>query len=480
MIKNFIWTATEKFGSQLINLIVQLILARILAPEAFGLIGLIQVFISISQVLVEGGLGNFIIQRKELSENDISTSFSINVGIALISFIVIFIIAPVVGEFYDQPILINLLRTYSIVFLLQSTYIINQSLAIRNLNFRKVALVSLSSSIVSALFSLIISIFYQSVYILVLQQVIYQITKSLLFYFKGVSRFKFHFNKISLKKIHSYSTSLLIIGVLNQIFNYVYLIVVGKMFSVKDAGFYIMSLTLIGYGATTLSMIIERLSLPLLSKLFHNSFNDYEKKLFDFSHLLILLLSSFAVLISIYSEDFIRLILGPKWYGASTIMYYVGLSFLMFPITILSYTIFKTNGETKIFLKGSIISKIFIVVSIVLTFNSSLENLLLSQVIARYIGAIMFIVLACNSLQISVSKFIKNHNGLFAFLLTFYALLFLLKTYLSWFFIIEIFIALFITLLLNKLLRIYNLKLLYNNLSKIQINQFFEDNNKIR
>ena len=117
--------------------------------------------------------------------------------------------------------------------------------------------------------------------------------------------------------------------------------------------------------------------------------------LFNFSQLSILLLSSFSFLISIYSEELTMLFLGPKWHGASTVMFYVGLSFLMFPVSILSYTIFKTNGKTKIFLKCSIISKIFIIVSIVISFNSSLENLLLSQVIAQYISALMFIILAC-------------------------------------------------------------------------------------
>src|SRR5690554_1909461 len=129
MLKSFFWTAAEKFGSQLINLIVQLILARILAPEAFGLIGLIQVFIAIAQVMVEGGVGNFIIQKKSLSKDDVFTGFSLNAGIALFAYVVLFAFAPVIGKFYEQPIVIDLLRFYAIVFILQATYIINQSIA---------------------------------------------------------------------------------------------------------------------------------------------------------------------------------------------------------------------------------------------------------------------------------------------------------------------------------------------------------------
>ncbi len=469
MLKNFFWTAIEKFGSQLINLIVQLLLARLLAPEAFGLIGLIQVFIAIAQVMVEGGIGNFIIQKKNLSKDDIFTGFSLNAGIALLAYIVLFAFAPVIGKFYEQPILITLLRFYAIVFILQATYIINQSIAIRELQFKKVAYISLSSSVLSAAISIVVALFYQSVYVLVLQQLIFQLAKALLFFIYGVGHLKLNFSRESFRAIYSYSTSLLLIGILNQLFNYAYLIVIGKIFTITEAGFYNMSNMIIGYGATTLSLIIERVSFPVLSRLFHDSFENYKNKLYIFSHLSILLLTTFSYLISIYSTEIISLFLGEKWAGASTIMFYIGFSFLMFPITITSYTIFKTNGKTKTFLFASLISKLFIVVAIALTYNSTIEKLLLSQVIVKFLNATMFIILACSTLKISLFEYFTNHKYLFLLFIIWGSIQWLFKEYINWFFIIEIVASLFITYLINYWLKIYNFKKLITEISNIQI-----------
>lgn len=473
MLKSFLWTAAEKFGSQLINLIVQLVLARFLAPEAFGLIGLIQVFIAIAQVMVDGGIGNYIIQKKTLFNTDVSTGFFLNSGVALVTYLALFIFAPAIGRFYEQPIVINLLRFYGVVFVLQAFYIINQSVAIRELEFKKVAFISLSSSVLSAIISILVAFFYRSVYVLVLQQLIFQFTKALLFYIYSTEHVKLNFSKASFLSIYNYSASLLLIGVLNQVFNYAYLIIIGKIFTVADAGFYNMSRMIIGYGATTISMVIERVSFPVLSRLFHNSFESYKNKLYAFSHLSILLLTTFSFLTSIYSTEIISLFLGEKWVGASTIMFYLGLSFLLYPITITSYTIFKTNGKSTIFLYASLISKLLVVVAIALTYNSMLETLLLSQVIVNFTNSIIFIVLACKTLNMSLVEYFINHKKLFLLILIWASIQWLFKQYINWFFFIEILASSLITILINYLFKIYDFRKLISEISNIQTSESF-------
>ena len=112
MLRYFFWTAFEKFGSQIINLLVQILLARILAPEIFGLIALIQIYIAVAQVIVEAGIGNYIIQKKELYNSDISTSLLINLFLAIIIYLVLFFTAPIVAGFYDQIILIDIVFSF--------------------------------------------------------------------------------------------------------------------------------------------------------------------------------------------------------------------------------------------------------------------------------------------------------------------------------------------------------------------------------
>ena len=159
MLRYFFWTTFERFGSQIINLLVQVLLARILVPEIFGLIGLIQIFIAVAQVIVEAGIGNYIIQKKELNNSDISTSLAINLFLAVIIYLVLFFAAPFIGVFYDQTILIDVLRIYSISFVFQSIYVTNQAIFQRNLMFRNIAYITITSSLISALVSLIFVLF---------------------------------------------------------------------------------------------------------------------------------------------------------------------------------------------------------------------------------------------------------------------------------------------------------------------------------
>ena len=193
MLRYFFWTAFERFGSQFINLLVQVLLARILAPEIFGLIGLIQIFITLAQVIVEAGIGNYIIQRKELYHYDKSTSLVINLFLGIIIYIVLFFTAPIIGEFYNQIILIDVIRLYSIAFVLQSLYVTNQAIFQRNLKFKNIAYITVISSLISAIISISFVYFYKSIYVLVIQQLVFHLVKAVLFTYYGRKNILFRF-----------------------------------------------------------------------------------------------------------------------------------------------------------------------------------------------------------------------------------------------------------------------------------------------
>ena len=467
MLRYFFWTAFERFGSQIINLLVQVLLARILAPEIFGLIGLIQIFITLAQVIVEAGIGNYIIQRKELYHYDKSTSLVINLFLGIIIYLVLFFTAPIIGEFYNQIILIDVIRLYSIAFVLQSLYVTNQAIFQRNLKFKNIAYITVISSLISAIISISFVYFYKSVYVLVIQQLVFHLVKAVLFTYYGRKNILFRFSKKSFKSIYKYSSYLLIIGIGNVIFEYSYLIVIGKFFNVKQAGLYYMSLMLVGLLMTTISLVIEKVSLPILSKLFHTSIIKFKEKLFLFSNLSILLITTSSFIFSIYSFEILSLIFGEKWIDASTIFSYISVAFLIFPISILSFTIFKINGNTNTFLYTSIISKLLIVVSIFWTYSSSIENLLIAQIIAAFLSSLIFISFACRSISITLKEFIANHLNIILLLTTYVIVQLFLKHFLNTFFVLEIIISIIITYCLNKFLKMYDFKKLINEILEV-------------
>lgn len=467
MLKFFFWSSFERFGSQLINLLVQIFLARILAPEIFGLIGLIQIFITLAQVIVEAGIGNYIIQTKDLYKDDISTSLVINIALAIIIYTVLFFTAPMISEFYNQKILIDILRLYSIAFILQSFYVTNQAIYQRDYNFKIIAYITISSTTISAIVSIIFVYFYKNVYILVIQQLVFHLVKAVLFTVYGRKNFVFNFTIKSFKSIYKYSSYLLIIGIINVVFEYSYLIIIGKFYNVKLTGLYYMSLTLVGLLMTNISLIIEKVSLPILSKLYHISIIKFKEKIFIFSNLSILLLTTISFIFIIYSYEILSLIYGEKWLEASFIFSCISVAFLTFPLSIISFTIFKINGSTNIFLYTNIVSKIFIAVSIYWTYNLSIEYLLIAQIVATFLSSIIFITYACRSTSITLVEFITNHLNIVLLILSYVIIQLSLDYLFNVYFIFEILFSILITFLLNKFIKIYNFKILMDEITVI-------------
>lgn len=469
MLKYFFWTAFEKLGSQIINLLVQILLARILAPEIFGLIALIQIFIAVAQVIVEAGIGNYIIQKKELYKSDISTSLVINLFLSIIIYLILFFTAPIISGFYNQIILIDVLRIYSFAFIFQSLYVTNQAIFQRNLKFKSIAYISLVSSIISAILSIFFVYFYKSVYILVLQQLVFHLVKAVLFTYYGSENILFKFSKESFQSIYKYSSYLLLIGILNQIFDYSYLIVIGKLFKIEQAGFYHVSFMLVGFVMVTISLIVEKVSFPILSKLFHTSIIKFKEKLFLFSNLSILLITTSSFIFSVYSFEILSLIYGEKWIDASVMFSYISLGFLVFPISIMSITIFKIKGNTNTYFYTSIFSKLLIIVSILLTYKSSIENILIAQIIVAFLSSLIFTSFACKSISISLNEFIFNHLNITLLLISYVIVQLFIKQFLDIFFILEIIISILITYYLNTFMKMYDFKKLISQISNFNL-----------
>lgn len=472
MLRYFFWTAFEKFGSQIINLLVQILLARILAPEIFGLIALIQIYIAVAQVIVEAGIGNYIIQKKELYNSDISTSLLINLFLAIIIYLVLFFTAPIVAGFYDQIILIDILRIYSFVFIFQSLYVTNQAIFQRNLKFKKIAYITIISSIISAIISISFVYFYKSVYVLVLQQLVFHLVKVVLFSYHGSENIIFRFSIKSFKSIYKYSSYLLLIGILNQIFDYSYLIVIGKLFNIEQAGFYHISFMLVGFVMATISLIIEKVSFPVLSKLFHNSIIKFKQNLFLFSNLSILFITTSSFIFSIYSFEILSFIFGEKWIGASLMLSCISVGFLMFPFSIMSFTIFKIKGNTKTYFYTSIFSKLLIVISILLTYESSIENILIAQIIVIFLSSSIFISFACRSISVTLKEFFTNHSNIILLLTLYVIVQLFIKEFLNIFFILEIITSIFITYYLNTFLKIFNFKKIISQISSLSLKKY--------
>ena len=235
-IKGVSWSFVEQILTRSINFVVGIILARLLNPTDFGLVGMLGLFLGVSQLFIDGGLSTALIQTKDPSDKDFSTVYIVNVGLSLVFYSLLFFIAPVVAEFYQQPLLKPLLRVLSLILVIGPLSTIQGTLLQIRVDFKTKSFISLLSAIASGTIGIVFAYRGMGVWALVAQSI--AATAASAFFTRVFVRWmpKLVFSKESFKRLFSYSSKLLAATIIRVIYDNVYPMVIGKRFSAADVG----------------------------------------------------------------------------------------------------------------------------------------------------------------------------------------------------------------------------------------------------
>ena len=226
-----VWTFTQQFGNQLIGFFVSLVLARILLPEEFGLIGMIVVVVAIGNALLEGGLTKSLIQDKESNQEDYSTVFYFQLFSSIIVYIVVFILAPFIAEFYEKEVLINIIRVYSLSLIITSFSAIQLARLTKLMDFKTQTLIAIPATLIGGIAGIFMAYAGYGVWSLVWSSIITSSINSIQVWFYSGWTPDFMFSSLKFKKHFNYGYKLTLSDLLNRIFNNIFLIVIGKYFS---------------------------------------------------------------------------------------------------------------------------------------------------------------------------------------------------------------------------------------------------------
>src|SRR5690554_4178632 len=202
-INGVFWTFSQQFGVQAINFIVQILLARLLLPEAFGLIAMIQIFMSIGQALMDGGMTSSLIRTKDPDQRDYSTVFFINLISSILIYILLFIVAPYISSFFNQPLLTLVIRVYTFSFIIQALVGVQTTRLTKEMNFKLQMYMQIPSTIFGGLVGVILAYKGFGVWSLVWMHLITTFLFMLQHWFKtnwrpsfvfDKHKFKYHFN----------------------------------------------------------------------------------------------------------------------------------------------------------------------------------------------------------------------------------------------------------------------------------------------
>lgn len=364
--KGTIWSTLERFSVQGIQFFVMIVMARILTPEDYGLIGMLAIFLAVSQSLIDSGFSQALIRKQDRSEIDNSTVFYFNIGVGLILYLVLFVCAPFIGRFYDEPVLIPITRVIGLSLLLNSLVVVQRALLTIRLDFKTQAKASSSGAIISGVIGIWMAYSGFGVWAIVWQQIVnLTIVTLLLWYFSHWKPIRAYSWK-SFHELFSFGSKLLASGLIDTIYRNMYLIVIGKVFKASDLGYYTRAHQFTDFASSNITGIFQRVTYPVLCTI-----QDNNERLADVYRRL-LRTSSFIIFpimmgLAAVAKPMILSFLTDKWLFSVVIIQILCFSQMWFPVHAINLNLLQVKGRSDLFLKLEIIKKIIGVVTLCIT-----------------------------------------------------------------------------------------------------------------
>ncbi len=386
--KGLFWSSVERFSNQGVQFVFSIILARLLSPSDYGIIAMVTIFFAVAQSFVDSGFSNALVRKTDRVEEDLSTCFYFNIGVGIIAYIVLFLIAPLVANFYSQPILSPIIRITGLGVILNSLCVVQQALFTIKIDFKSQAKITLSATVISGIVGIILAYQGYGIWALVWQGVASSIVRMGLLWLMSKWRPRTGFSKSSFNYLFGYGSKLLVSGLLDTIYNNIYPIVIGKFYNPAQLGNYSRALGWAQLPSANITSILQRVTFPVLSAIQDDTLrlqNSYRRLLKLSAFIVFPLMMGLAAIAS----PLIRVILTAKWDGCVLYLQILCFALMLYPIHAINLNLLQVKGRSDIFLRLEIIKKIIGVIILIITIPLGITAMCLGMVFSSIICLII-------------------------------------------------------------------------------------------
>ena len=351
-----IWTGVEKFSRQAVQFVIGIILARVLSPDDFGVIGMLAIFIAIAQTFTDSGLSSALIQKKDRTEVDCSTIFFFSIGVGVLFYLLLYATAPLIADFYNMPILTDVTRVVALSIILSGMTAVQNARLTIDLRFRTLSLIAIISMVVTGATGLALAYSGWGVWALVFQALAGQIVTSVCTWYCSRWMPKLEFSMTSFKQLWGFGSKLLVSGLINTIYGNLYTLVIGKKFSSAEVGFYNRGNHFALLPAQTVQDMAIKVNFPILAKMQ----DDDERLLGAYKKLLtvpLYILYPVLVCMAVTAEPLVIVLIGEKWLPCVPIMQVLCIGYMFSPLTHINLNLLYVKGRTDLVLKLEFIKK---------------------------------------------------------------------------------------------------------------------------
>lgn len=355
-VSGVLWSFAGQFSVQGIQFLVSIVLARLLSPDDYGMIGMLAIFLAISQVFIDGGFSSALIQRKECDDTTYSTVFYINVGISIICYGILFVAAPFIASFYGQPILKDIARVSSLSLIIGALSATNTVQLTKRIDFKTQSKINVLSAILSGITGIVMAYSGFGVWALVAQSVSLALFK-LIMTVMSVRWFpSLVFSGTIFKELFSFGSKLVVVSLISSVYTNIRSLIIGKRFSPADLGQYTTANKFATMAGTSLSGVLYNVSFPVLSKV-----QDDDAVLLD-AYKRFLSVSAFAIfplmmLLAGIAEPLIRFLVTAKWLECVPFLQILCFGWMYDCLTKINLNLLYVKGRSDLVLRLEIVKK---------------------------------------------------------------------------------------------------------------------------
>lgn len=351
------WSAADTFLGHGVTFLVGIVLARILSPAEYGLIGIVLIFTTILNGVVDSGFSTALIRKKDANDEDYNTMFITNMLMSVLMYVLLWISAPAIAHFFERPELVNLTRVTGVILILQALSITQVTILTKRIDFKTKTKASLISAVASGSIGICMAYMGFGVWSLVGQKLSNTLLYSVCLW--ALNRWwpnlSFSFN--SFRYMWGFGWKMMVSGLLDHTWSQLYQVVVGKYYSPATLGQYTRSREYANIFSSNFQTIISRVTYPVLAEVQ----DDKERMVAAYRRIIKITMFITAIcMISLgaVAEPFIYCLIGPKWHQAATFLPLICISMSMYPLHAINLNMLKVQGRSDIFLYLEIIKKI--------------------------------------------------------------------------------------------------------------------------
>ncbi|NWF49031.1 MAG: lipopolysaccharide biosynthesis protein [Ignavibacteriaceae bacterium] len=408
---SFKWGFIDNISYQVIHFVIGIVLARLLSPYEFGLVGMIAIVFAVSQSFIDSGFSQALVRKNDCTDEDYSTVFYFNLFAGIVFYLILFFAAPLISSFFNQPELVPIIRVMGINLIISSVSIIQGTIRTKRLDFKMQTKVSIIANSLSGAAGIGMAYFGYGVWSLVWQSVFRSLFSSALLWYWNNWLPKAMFNRKVLKELFPFGSKLILSGLIYTTYRNIYYLVIGKFFSPAELGYYTRAEGFNRLPSQNITAVFSRISYPLLSSINEDTetLKKGYKKLIKTATLL-----SFTLMIGMAasSEAMIISLVGEKWRPAVPYLQLMALSGMSYPLHSLNLNILKVRGRSDLFLKLEIIKILLgvplILIGIWLGIIPMLIGILVASFISYYLNSLWSGVLINYGIKEQVSDIIPT------------------------------------------------------------------------